>query len=1408
MKKTISVLLIFMLILSTLPMGIAAEEIIEENNSIDIFEMTQQLTELIEEYDDGQFATITLSREDAVAVAEKTELYDISLEAAIETLIPAEDDEAAAGEMQVIPDESSASDTDENEECEAIDAVEVIEEAADREGLEVTQAEDGSITISKPYQTKRIIVKSDTKPEDENAAEIIGGFDDIYVLQYETPEEAAAAEQYFSGLDNVDFCCEDAVVSACDNYLSWGYGESYMNESNYLSWLTGQDIPDTEVTVAVIDTGVAYDHPFLKGRIDTEHDYDFVNNDDDAYDDRYHGTYCAGIVADGTPSNVKIIPIKALSAGGKGTFTQVYLSIEYAISLGVDVINLSLGSVSAINPYTELIDRATEQGIIVCIAAGNSNMDASGFSPASAESAITVAAVDSDLIRADFSNYGDVVDIAAPGVDVQCAYPPEERGGVGRYRLASGTSMAAPHVAAAAACLKCFDKRINTVTAMTYFEKTAKPAYGLKESIGVGMICMENILSGSDSFFSLSDAQREIYPGQEFVITSAMNPISDVVWETSDATVATVDNGTVTGIANGECVITATANGESRRCAVTVSTLSISFPEEAFIMYTGHTYLMPFSLSHIKAPLEWSSDDTSVINVSVTGRVTAVSPGVTTVHVTAGKGTISEATAECEITVKEIGAWYSADNSVNIISTAEELFEFSIVVNKGFAHAKTSFRISDSVDYIDMSGYDWTPAGYYCNFCGTFDGNNKPVRNLKCDFSANDASCGFFSNVSGGTVKNLILENASVTGKDSTGGICGSITGGRIENCYVSGSIESVNEYAGGIVGSARAATVISNCENNAEINARVYAGGIAGYIFDNSIIVNCINYGNPYAERSSGGICGAVLFPGSGNTTNHSGRDFSVWRANAIINCVNAGTAVSSVSAYNNAPYVAVACYVLDGVTETNGINDNSNRYYNDILSFDGNYRLTATGSDLVEILNSNSVYFGGNSGGIVLNGFEYRNGKVHLQSGPVSVFAFENRDVRMVVGDVYTPCVIGADINSSLTFSSSDENVATVSPQGIITAVGGGSAFIKAEGPTGTAQMNVTVADVGDWYNLSNTEFHIDSTTDFYEFAGLVESSFDDFKGKTVYLDCDLDFSDCDDIVSAGGINKTVFRGIFDGCRHSVISPKLTRDDNVYPLFYCISENAAIRDLDVRNVVNHIPGMMAVLCGMVDYGCVISGCTVSGMVSHVAGIALSNYGTITACNVSVGINNVFRASGICHENFGVINDCSFTGSMGKVFEAYGICCDNKKTIVNCKNYGSFSAFNVAYGIDCENSIYAAKIINCINRGSFSGSGTVIGITETTRQYPVVGNCVTDAQINTTGAIYLTVKEKTHYDNVSNCYYSNLSTAREDGVYAGIGVMFDSQTLQLDSGENVVTVLNAFVDEYNAASPAVELKH
>ncbi|HNZ25186.1 MAG TPA: S8 family peptidase [Polyangiaceae bacterium] len=221
------------------------------------------------------------------------------------------------------------------------------------------------------------------------------------------------------------------------------------------------------VTVAVVDTGVACENheafTISSDLADTwcKTGFNFVDNHPHATDDHGHGTHVAGTIAQSTHNGIggsglafhaRLLPIKVLNAQGWGTTLAVADGVRYAADAGAHVINLSLGGARASRILFDAIQYARSKGALVVAAAGNNGQFVEY--PAAFEGVVAVAATDSQDRLASFSSWGPEVDLAAPGENVLqqtiC------NGGKDRCELFSkfsGTSMAAPHVSAAAALL-------------------------------------------------------------------------------------------------------------------------------------------------------------------------------------------------------------------------------------------------------------------------------------------------------------------------------------------------------------------------------------------------------------------------------------------------------------------------------------------------------------------------------------------------------------------------------------------------------------------------------------------------------------------------------------------------------------------------------------------------------------------------------------------------------------------------------------------------------------------------------------------------------------------------------------------------------------------------------------------
>ncbi|WP_221568455.1 S8 family peptidase [Alkalihalobacillus sp. TS-13] len=235
-----------------------------------------------------------------------------------------------------------------------------------------------------------------------------------------------------------------------DTYYS-GYQYGPQNTDTPRAWDIARGSSNQEI--AVLDTGVDYNHPDLDGK--TIRGYDFVDNDWTPMDLNGHGTHVAGTAAAetnnsrgvaGMAPNTDILAVRVLDANGSGSLADIADGIRYAADAGAEVINLSLGCNCDTQTLEDAVNYAWNRGSVIIAAAGNDGVSTT-FEPASYANVIAVAAVDRYDNLASFSNYGSWVDVAAPGVDIASTYPNNG------YVYLSGTSMASPHVAGLAGLL-------------------------------------------------------------------------------------------------------------------------------------------------------------------------------------------------------------------------------------------------------------------------------------------------------------------------------------------------------------------------------------------------------------------------------------------------------------------------------------------------------------------------------------------------------------------------------------------------------------------------------------------------------------------------------------------------------------------------------------------------------------------------------------------------------------------------------------------------------------------------------------------------------------------------------------------------------------------------------------------
>ena len=419
------------------------------------------------------------------------------------------------------------------------------------------------------------------------------------------------------------------------------------------------------VVVAVIDTGLDYNHEDIVGNvwvntgeianngidddnngyIDDIRGWDFVNNDNNPFDDNDHGTHVSGTIAavgnngigvSGVNWSAQIMPLKFLSARGSGTTADAISALDYAVMMGARISNNSWGGGAFSQALFDAIAAAQSAGHLFVAAAGNDgvNTDVTPSYPASydLDNIVSVAATDDNDALASFSNFGAVsVDLGAPGVSILSTTPGNT------YSSFSGTSMATPHVSGSAALLLSEDPSLSLVGLKSALLDNVDLLASLAGiTVTGGRLNLASSVNGlTRVLVSPETATLAAGTSLQFVASGGAAPYS---WSVSNTALASIDpvSGLVSALSAGQLSVTATdANGVSGSAQLTITTVLVS-PDTATLLVAD---TLQFNAQGGTAPYRWTVSDSSIASIDAnTGLLTALALGSVQVTATDANG--------------------------------------------------------------------------------------------------------------------------------------------------------------------------------------------------------------------------------------------------------------------------------------------------------------------------------------------------------------------------------------------------------------------------------------------------------------------------------------------------------------------------------------------------------------------------------------------------------------------------------------------------------------------------------------------------------------------------------------------------------------------------------------------------
>ena len=718
----------------------------------------------------------------------------------------------------------------------------------------------------------------------------------------------------------------------------------------------------SHTVVAVLDTGVDYNHRDLRdnmwineaemignegvdddgnGYVDDIHGYNFVYNNGDPIDDYGHGTYCSGIIAakgnngldiTGICWNARIMALKFMGLFGEGSTSDAVLAIYYAVENGADVISNSWSLPNESMLLKDAVDYAYSQGVIIVASAGNDGSDLPQY-PACYKNVISVAAINPNDQKWTYSNYGNCVDIAAPGVDVLSLSAEGSLFGIsndGYTTALSGTSTACPHIAGACALLLSVNPLMTYDQIYSVLTRTADP-------ISPG-ICLSN------GRVNLSGAMRAVIPSRGYIsFDSNYYPSPGLVgvlladWDLRGAgaqeaavmtskgdleTVVLTESESVFGIFKGSI---STSSGESNRDD---GTIQVSSNEVITAIYfdaddgAGNpAATMDSAITDAEAPVLLS------VRVETLGHTASIAfttdePTKAVVHCGLAPGgtyifTQQDVIISNDHTIKiqslslNTGYYFVIDliDMVgNKVTADNDGLSYSFTTSAEFAGYRVPGvypTIQAAIEDASDGDVIWIADGTYSgegNFDIDFKGKAITVKSengpKNCIIDCQFMGCGFdFHNGEG---ENAVLDGIKITNGSADrfgGGIKCTASSPTIVNCIIEGN--TAGEYGGGICNSYSSSPAITNCifsENSAEskLSGLGSGGGLCNLVNSSPILTNCV-FNENFANHSGAGVYNSEnsnpalnMCTFTANTARHGGGIYNCYDSKpSLRNCI-----------------------------------------------------------------------------------------------------------------------------------------------------------------------------------------------------------------------------------------------------------------------------------------------------------------------------------------------------------------------------------------------------------------------------------------------------------------------------------------------------------------------------------------